>query len=349
MNVDDIDTPAAVVDVERLDSNLTRWQQYCDRHGFANRPHVKTHRCVEIARRQLELGAVGVTCQKLGEAETMADAGCDDILVAFNILGAAKLARLRELLERVAVTVSVDDAALLPGLAEAASGVPRELGVLVDCDTGFGRTGVTSPEQAVALALEVQKQRGLRFDGFLTFPVPNGARAFLDDAVVTAGKHGLAPAVVSAGGTLSMWESARLRPTVTEYRAGTYVFNDRSTVGAGAAALADVALTVHATVVSRPASDRAVLDAGSKALSSDPGPDAGFGLLLEAPHSPIVRLSEEHAWVTLVDDNRLELGQVVRIVPNHVCVAVNLFDELHVARGGRIETTWAVAARGRSQ
>ena len=146
-----------------------------------------------------------------------------------------------------------------------------------------------------------------------------------------------------------MWESGELRPTVTEYRAGTYAFHDRSTIAAGAASFDDVALTVHATVVSRPARDRAILDAGSKALTSDPGPDPGFGLVLEAPHSAVVKLSEEHAWVTLADEDELELGQRVRIVPNHACVVANLFDELHVTREGVAEATWRVAARGRSQ
>jgi D-serine deaminase-like pyridoxal phosphate-dependent protein len=344
-----IETPAAVVDADRLESNLARWQEHCDRHGLANRPHVKTHKCAEIAQRQLELGAVGITCQKLSEAETMADAGCDDILVSFNIVGAAKLERLRRLLQRVRLSVSVDDAALLPGLAGAAAGSSRELGVLVDCDTGLGRTGVTDPEAAAELAVAVQRHDGLRFDGFLTYPAPSGAVGFLADAVAGAQRSGLESAVVSAGGTPSMWESGKLRPTVTEYRAGTYAFHDRSTVAAGAASLDDVALTVHATVVSRPAADRAILDAGSKALTSDPGPDAGFGAVLEAPSSTVARLSEEHAWVEVADGDELELGRRVRIVPNHACVVVNLFDELQVSRNGKLETTWRVAARGRSQ
>jgi D-serine deaminase-like pyridoxal phosphate-dependent protein len=346
---EDIETPAAVVDLDRLESNLARWQEHCDRHELANRPHVKTHKCAEIARRQLELGAVGITCQKLREAETMADAGCDDILVSFNIVGAQKLERMRHLLGRVRLTVSVDDEALLPGLAEAAAAAPRELGVLVDCDTGLGRTGVADPQAAADLAVAVHRQDGLRFEGFLTFPVPEGARAFLAAAVAAAKQRGLESAVVSAGGTPSMWVSGELRPVVTEYRAGTYAFHDRSTIAAGAASLEDAALAVHATVVSRPARDRAVLDAGSKALTSDPGPDAGFGLLVEAPNSAVVRLSEEHAWVELADEDELELGQRVRIVPNHACVVVNLFDELKVTRNGRLETTWRVAARGHSQ
>jgi D-serine deaminase-like pyridoxal phosphate-dependent protein len=349
VSLEDIETPAAVVDADRLESNLARWQEHCDRHELANRPHVKTHKCAEIAQRQLELGAVGITCQKLSEAETMADAGCDDILVSFNIVGAAKLERLQRLLGRVRLAVSVDDAALLPGLADAAAHTGRELAVLVDCDTGLGRTGVSDPEAAADLAAAVQWQDGLRFDGFLTYPAPSGTVNFLKAAVAAAKERGLDPAIVSAGGTPSMWESGSLRPVVTEYRVGTYAFHDRSTIAAGAASVEDAALTVHATVVSRPGRDRAVLDAGSKALTSDPGPDAGFGLLLEAPSSALVRLSEEHAWVELAGGNELELGQRVRIVPNHACVVVNLFDELQVTRNGRLETTWRVAARGRSQ
>jgi D-serine deaminase-like pyridoxal phosphate-dependent protein len=349
VRLDEIDTPAAVVDAGRLEHNLVRWQEHCDRHGLANRPHVKTHRCAEIAQRQLALGAVGVTCQKLTEAEAMADAGCSDILVPYNIVGAAKLERLRRLLERVALTVSVDDAALLQGLASAAAGAGRDLAVLVDCDTGLGRTGVQDPGAAVDLAVAIADHDGLRFEGFLTYPAPGDARRFLAAAVAGAQERGLVPAVVSAGGTPSMWASGDLRPTVTEYRVGTYVFHDRATVAAGAATLDEVALTVHATVVSRAAPRRAILDAGSKALTSDRGPDESFGLVLEAPGSPILKLNEEHAYVELDNADELELGQRVRVVPNHACVVVNLFDELLVTRDGCVEDSWRVAARGRSQ
>ena len=145
-----------------------------------------------------------------------------------------------------------------------------------------------------------------------------------------------------------MWRSGELRPTVTEYRVGNYAFYDRTSVAAGAASLDDVALTVHATVVSRPAPGRAILDSGSKALTSDLGPDPGYGLVLEAPGSTIEKLSEEHAHVVLADEDELELGQRVRIVPNHACVVVNLYDELAIMRDDVLETSWRVAARGRS-
>jgi D-serine deaminase-like pyridoxal phosphate-dependent protein len=345
----ELDTPAAVVDLGRVRANLARWQAECDRLGLANRPHVKTHKTVEIARMAVELGASGLTCQKLGEAEVMADAGFDDLLVSFPVVGGGKLGRLTSLLARANVRTIVDDATLLPGLDSAASAAGKALGVLVDCDTGLGRTGVGSPADAVELAGVVDGYPALRFDGFLTYPSPPGAAAFLGEAVAQAGARGLEPAVVSVGGTPSMWEADQIVPPATEYRVGTYVFHDRNTVAAGAATLDDVALTIAATVVSRPAPDRALLDAGSKALSYDRGPDDGYGLVLEAPGSAIVNLNEEHAYVTLGPEDVLEVGRQVRIVPNHVCAAVNLYDELVVVENGRVAGSWKVAARGRSR
>jgi D-serine deaminase-like pyridoxal phosphate-dependent protein len=347
--LDGIETPAAVVDLDRLERNLERWQAYCDRVGLANRPHVKTHKSTEIARRQAELGATGITCQTLGEAETMAGAGHGDILIPYNILGAPKLGRLSALLERAAVTVTVDDAALLEDLDACAATAGRELRVLVDCDTGLGRTGVATPQAAVELALEIARRGSLRFAGFLTFPAPSGARAFLAETLEEAERHSLPVDVVSAGGTPSMWNAELMRPTVTEYRAGLYVFHDRNSVAAGAAGIDDVALTVAATVVSRPAADRAIVDAGSKALSSDRGPDDGFGLLLEAPRSTLVRLDEEHGYVALDPAEQLELGQLVRIVPNHACVVSNLHEAFVLVKDDTVVDRWPVDARSRSQ
>jgi D-serine deaminase-like pyridoxal phosphate-dependent protein len=335
-----------VVDVDRLDRNLRRWQDECNRLGLANRPHVKTHRSVEIARRQLELGAVGLTCQKLGEAETMVDAGFDDVLVPYNLVGPRKLDRLAALLRRATIRVSFDDDALLPGLASAARAAGKEVGVLVDCDTGLGRTGVSEPARAAELAADAARTDGLRFDGFLTHPAPPGALRFLREAVELCT---VPVETVSAGGTPTMWKAQELQPTVTEYRAGTYAFGDMNTIAAGVGRLEEVALTVRATVVSRPAPDRAVLDAGSKTLAADAGADGGHGRILEARLSTIAKLDEEHAYVRLDPSESLELGQTVSIVPNHACVVANLFDELVAVRAGEIVACWPVDARGRSR
>jgi D-serine deaminase-like pyridoxal phosphate-dependent protein len=341
----DVATPAAVVDLNRLESNLARWQAHCDRLGLASRPHVKTHKCVEIARRQVALGAAGVTCQTLYEAEVMVDAGITDVLVPYNIVGGRKLERLALLLERATVRVTADDPALLSGLGLAAADAGRELGVLVDCDTGLGRTGVASPEDAADLAAAIARTPGLCFAGLLTYPSPPAAREFLESASALLERRGLPAETVSAGGTPSMWRSDELRPVVTEYRVGTYAFYDRNTVAAGAATLDEVALTVAATVISR-RDGRAILDAGSKALSSDRGAEDGFGLVLEAPSSTLERLDEEHGYLTLAGADDLELGQQVRVVPNHVCVVVNLFQELVATGDGAVESRWPVE-RGR--
>jgi D-serine deaminase-like pyridoxal phosphate-dependent protein len=341
----EIATPAAVVDLDRLESNLARWQAYCDEQGLANRPHIKTHKCIEIARRQVGLGARGVTCQTLHEAELMVDAGIDDVLLAYNVVGGRKLEQLAMLLGRADVRVIADDEGLLPGLAGAAADAGRELAVLVDCDTGLGRTGVSSPEAAAQLAAAIARTAGLRFAGLVTYPAPPEALDFLSAAAAWIERRGLAVESVSVGGTPTMWEAGELRPLVTEYRVGTYVFNDRNTILSGAAVPDDVALTIAATVVSRH-DGRAIIDAGSKALSSDTSVEGGFGFVLEAPSSTLERLNEEHGYVVLGGGDELELGQQVRIVPNHVCVAVNLFDELVGVRDGVVELRWPVA-RGR--
>ena len=337
-----IDTPAAVVDLDRLERNLARWQAYCDDAGLRNRPHVKTHKCLEIGLMQVELGARGITCQKLGEAEVMVDAGIDDVLIPYNLLGEGKLRRLTALLERARISVTVDDAALLPGLARAARDAGRELPVLVECDTGLGRAGVQTPEAAVALARTIEEP--LRFGGLMSYPVLERTAAFL-----TAAAEELDPEIVSVGGTPTMWSAAELVGLVNEYRAGVYAFYDRNSIAAGAATLDDAALTVHATVVSRPSRERALLDAGSKCLSSDRGPDEAMGTILEAPASSIVKLDEEHAYVRLGDGDALELGQRVRVVPNHACAVSNLFDEFVLERAGQPEGSWRVAARGKSR
>ncbi len=278
----------------------------------------------------------------------MADAGCRDLLIPYNLVGEAKLARLEALLARADVTVSADDERLLAGLGAAATAAGKELPVLVECDTGLGRVGVGSPEAAVALAEATERTDGLRFEGFMTYPSPPGSVDFLAAAVEGAERAGLEVRSVSAGGTPAMWRSGELRPTVTEYRVGTYVFHDRSSVAAGAATLDDVAMTVRATVVSRPSPTRAIIDAGSKALAFDPGPDDCRGLILEAPESRLVNLNEEHGYVELAPGESLELGQQVHVVPNHTCVVSNLFDEFLVERGGEIVDRWRIDARGKS-
>jgi D-serine deaminase-like pyridoxal phosphate-dependent protein len=343
-------TPAVVIDLDRVERNIARLQAACDAAGLANRPHIKTHKSPIIAAMQRDAGARGITCQKLGEAEVMANAGVDDILISYNILGEEKLGRLGALMGRARMTVSVDSPATVEGLPRAAAAAGRTLDVVVECDTGRKRAGVETAAEAVVLAKDIAGRPGLAFAGFLLYPPENAVQqtqAFLDEAIAGVREAGLEPRIVSSGGTPNLANLGRLLGA-TEHRAGTYVFNDRMMMACGAATLDDCALHVVATVVSRAGPARGCLDAGSKTLTTDIGGLDGHGLILEYPEAKIHRFAEEHAFVDLsACRDRPEVGEVVRIVPNHVCVVVNMVDALVATRSGRIVGEIPVAARGR--
>ncbi len=350
MRPEDLDTPAVLVDLAKVERNLRRAQDYADRHRLRLRPHVKTHKLVRFARWQLRLGARGITCQKLGEAECMADGGIDDILVTYNILGAAKLRRLAALHSRIRVAVVADSREVVAGYASAFTDPGRPLPVLVECDTGAGRCGVQTPGEAVELARTVAAAPGLRFDGLATFQPRDATaatEAWLAEARELLAAAGLPPATVSAGGTPDLFRAAEI-PTATEYRPGTYIYSDRMQVAWGHGTLEDCALTVLTTVVSRPTPERAVLDAGSKVLAADAAPVPGHGHILEYPEAVIRTLNEEHATVDLsACPRKPNIGDRVRVIPNHVCVVSNLVDRVHLLRDDRIEEVVPVDARGR--
>lgn len=347
----DLDTPAVVVDLDRALANIARAQALADAAGLRLRPHIKTHKLPLLAHAQMRAGAAGITCQKLGEAEVMADAGLDDILVTYNILGRAKLERLAALHARIRIAVVCDGAEVLAGYAAHFTDPAHPLPVLIECETGSDRCGVRSPEAALELARAIDAAPGLRFGGLMTYPARGGGgavAAFVAQASGLLAQAGLPPPVVTSGGTPDMARMGAVAG-VTEYRPGTYVYGDRMQVAWGAMAEADCALTVLATVVSRPAPDRAILDAGSKALAADMVPGLpGHGAILEYPGATLIRLNEEHGIVDLAgSDRRPRVGEVVRILPNHACVVSNLFDTVHLVQGGRVVASPAVAARGR--
>jgi D-serine deaminase-like pyridoxal phosphate-dependent protein len=351
MRIDDLDTPAVLIDLDVMERNLRRFQDYLNRHGIANRPHVKTHKIPALARLQLSLGAQGICCQKLGEAEVMADAGIDDIFVPYNLVGRPKLERAVALAGRIRLAVACDNADVAEGLSSAFARAGMDLPVVVECDTGMGRCGVQTPQEALELAQAVDRLPGLRFDGIMTYP-PRGQIArvseFLQGARDLLARAGLDPRVVSGGGTPDMWRAHEVSG-VTEHRAGTYIFNDRASVGAGAATLEDCAMTILATVVSRPTPDRAVIDGGSKTFSSDRAGE-GYGHFLEYAEAALHNFSEEHGWVDLAKcARRPRVGERVRVVPNHTCVVSNLHDRLIGVRGETVETIWDVTARGKLQ
>jgi D-serine deaminase-like pyridoxal phosphate-dependent protein len=345
-------TPAVVVDLDRVEKNIARVQALCDKAGVANRPHIKTHKSPVLARMQIKAGAKGVTAQKLGEAEVMAAAGVDDILVSYNLIGAARSGRLAALVRQGArVTVCADNPVTIGAYAEAAHAAGRDIEVAIECDTGRKRAGVETAAEAVALAGLVRDTPGLSFRGFLFYPTEQSwpeTQKFHDAAVAGVRDLGLEAKLVSTGGTPNLVNVGRLAGA-TEHRAGTYVFNDRMMVACGAAEPDDCALSVYTTVVSRAAPERGILDAGSKTLTADPGGGLdGFGHILEYPQARIHAFAEEHGFLDLAKSNeRPEVGTVVRVVPNHVCVVVNMVDRLIAVRGDQIVDVLDVAARGR--
>ncbi|HQU70013.1 MAG TPA: D-TA family PLP-dependent enzyme [Albidovulum sp.] len=345
-----IATPMPVIDEDRLAANIARAQGYMTAHGLGFRPHIKTHKIPAVAQAQLQAGAVGINCQKLTEAEVFADAGFQDILITYNILGPARLSRLKALNDRVAcLRVVADSAVTVAGLAAAFAG-SKPLRVLIECDTGGGRVGVQSAEAALALAERIAAAPGLRFDGLLTYPAVGGAErveAFLSASMQLLAANGIDCPIRSNGGSPDLWK-AHLVPSATEHRAGTYVYNDRSMVRAGECTHGDLAMHVLATVVSRPTPVRAVLDAGSKALTSDLLGFPDHGEIEGLPGARIVSLSEEHGVVDLSACTAPlpEVGEMVRVIPNHTCVVSNLFDCMVFHRGGVVTRVEPVAARG---
>ena len=347
--VADLDTPAVTVHLDVMEANIRRVHGHLARHGIGNRPHIKTHKIPAIGKLQMQAGALGITCQKIGEVEVFADAGvADDVLLTFNVLGREKTDRLLALSRRLKrLAVVLDNEVVARGLSEAAVRHGGEVPFLVECDTGFGRNGVQSPEAALDLARTVMKLPRVRFDGLMTFPNREPeTRLFLTRALELFKQAGIPVPVVSGGGTPAIFRAQEL-PMLSEHRAGTYIYNDVMVVASGTATWDDCAMRVRATVVSRPTDTRAVIDAGTKVLTSDQYTVKGYGHLMEYPEAVVTGLSEEHGIVDLsACRERPRIGDVVSVVPNHCCVVSTMVDDVYGVRGGKVEVTWPVAARG---
>ncbi len=358
----ELETPIPVVDLDRLARNLDRAAAYATTHGLALRPHIKTHKSPRIAAEQLKRGAVGVTCATPFEAELMSEV-CSDVLVAYPPVGSARASRLAALPSATKLTVALDSLRAIDDIAAAARTADRPIGVYVELDLGMHRVGTPTLDEAIALARAVRERPPLEFAGIAFYPghvresvdqqqtkldaLDTSLRAAID-AFDAAGLH---PAVVSGGSTPTLWHTHELSG-VTEFRPGTYVYNDRTTAAIGACAWEDCAFTVLATVVSTAVPGQAVVDAGTKALGREPmrGTDSadGFGSLLDRPDVVVKSMSEEHGILDLSSTSwRPAVGDKVRIVPNHVCIVVHLNDVIAGLRGDVVETSWPVAARGR--
>jgi D-serine deaminase-like pyridoxal phosphate-dependent protein len=360
----DLETPAVLVDLDLLERNVARMAAAAQRAGVRLRPHAKTHKCPEIGRMQLRAGAAGLSLAKVGEAEVFAAAGFEDLFIAYPVVGEDKGRRLLALGERVRLAAGTDSLEGAATLSRAFANAGRKLDVLLKVDVGFHRVGV-HPDSALDVARRIADLPGLRLRGVFTHAghaYGSTERAQVAAVGVEEGRAlaatadrlraaGLPIEEVSVGSTPTASASMAV-PGITECRPGNYVFHDASQVSLGTCAPSDCALTVLATVVSVPARDRAVVDAGSKTLSSDalrPRPD-GHGWVLSAEGgvaARIARLSEEHGVIEPLGSLVPHVGDRVRILPNHACVVANLHDVLHGVRGDEVVTRFEVAARGR--
>jgi D-serine deaminase-like pyridoxal phosphate-dependent protein len=358
-----LETPAAVVDLDRMERNLDRAADYAAAHQLALRPHVKTHKSPRVAAEQIARGAQGLTCATPYEAEVMS-AVSDDLLLAYPPVGAARAHRIASLPRAARVTVALDSARAVAEMAAAAEEAQRLVGVYVELDLGMHRVGLPVIDDAARLARRIAGERWLEFSGIAFYPGHvrepvdeqgdklHEMREAIERAIDTFVTEGVPPRVVSGGSTPTLWRTHEI-PAVTEFRPGTYVYNDRTTAAIGACDWDECAFSVLATVVSTAVPGQAVIDAGTKALGREPVRGAegeGFGQLVEHPEVVVARMSEEHGVLDLAHtDWRPEVGERVRVVPNHVCIVVHLNDVVYGARGDLVETSWPVAARGRGQ
>ncbi len=344
MNMHELDTPSVLINLDRLERNIAEMQARCTDAGVALRPHIKTHKIPEIARMQVNAGAVGIACQKVGEAEVFAQAGFNDILIPYNIIGKQKTARLADLALYNRMTVAADNLPVIAGLSEAAAALDIRIRVMVDIATEIERTGATV-SRAVELAKIIDNDEHLHFAGLMVYPSNATIRPTLDETLALLHEAGIGVDTVSGGGTGAAHHMKEL-PELTEIRIGTYAFNDWTTVSRGWCALEDCAMTVRVTVVSRPTENRVILDSGSKTLSSDIF-EGGYGHILEYPNARIYKLNEEHGFVDLsACEDKPEIGEIVSVIPVHACVVTNLHNQLYGIRGEDVEVTWQVAARG---
>jgi len=360
-----VDTPALIIDTPRMTVNLKAMQKLAKTHNLRLRPHCKTHKSPELARRQQELGAQGITVAKLSEAEIMAANGLSDIFIANQITHPLKIKRLRRLHQKISLSIGIDHPYQLQLLQEVFKDPRHPLAVRLEIDCGFGRCGLLPTDsQIINLARQIKAMPGVILDGVFTHAGQAYAATGLQQikdiarqeaaAVAQAARSlrtfGIEVATVSVGSTPTAQFVAG-EPGINEFRPGNYIFYDAIQVGLGVAAYDQCSLFVLATVISRPAADRIVCDAGSKALNLDRGAHSaetvnGYGHLVNM-HGVIERVSEEHGMIRLEANQNIHVGDPVLIIPNHACAVVNLYDHYTMVNG--TVQTLPIMGRGKSQ
>ena len=354
MNVYDLDTPALTVDLDVLEQNIHNMAEHCRNLDIGLRVHIKTHKVPQIAQRQLTAGAMGIACQKLGEAEVMAEAGisgCDgtrcDILIPYNIVGKPKVERLTRLAKQAKVTVAVDSETTAKGISQQAQKDECPIQVIIELDTGGRRCGVQSPQAALELAQKIVKMPYLEFQGIMTYPSNSRAKPFIEETVDLLKRDGIPVNIISGGGTGA--EAASKDIGCTETRSGSYVYEGMKRVS-GVAALnpETCALRMIVTVVSMPTSERIIIDAGQKTFTSYP--PSPYGYIIEHPEIKIYGMSVEHGHIDVSDsEHKFQVGEKLSVIPLHQGMTSNLHDELVGVRNGKVEVTWKIAGRGKVQ
>jgi D-serine deaminase-like pyridoxal phosphate-dependent protein len=357
-------TPSVRVDLDIAERNIRNALTVLSPVNISHRPHIKVHKSVTLARLQQSLGCRGVTCAKLGEAEVMADGGINDILLAYPLIGADKLERYRALLLRgLQIRTVINSIPGAKGLSDLGLSLGRRLPVLVELDGGIKRGGLPNGEALAAFATAVKDLPGLSIEGVEYYggdiyackteeDVRLRARRERDEiigAAETLRSLGIEISILSGGSSFSMFFPEEIAG-LTEVRAGNYIFNDCARLGLGLVTVDDCALRVYCTVVARPDSETAVIDAGSKTLTSDTVRSReGYGYIAEAPDAVIFKLNEEHGFVKREGGLDWEIGQTVSVIPNHACTVPNLCDEIYAVRGGVFEGPIRVEARGKNR
>lgn len=348
-SVEDLDTPAMIVDLDILEKNVRDMAELCRQIEIPLQVHIKTHKIPEIAHMQLRAGAVGICCQKLGEAEVMVAAGIrENILVPYNIVGPAKLVRLSQLCKRARMTVAVDSEITAQGISDRLSRDGTRVRVLVELDTGGRRTGVQSPQQALELARKVSKMSALDLRGMMTYPSRREAREFMEESAHLFTEAGLPLSEISGGGTGREAVSREVGCNVT--RSGSYAFEGLRRINDTTNPPNPVtcATRMIVTVVSTPTSDRVIIDGGRKTFDRGPEPPHGYGYIVEQPEAKIYAMSVEHGHVDVsACSHRFKVGERLSVVPRHQGITINLHDEVYAVRNGIVEAVWPVAGRGR--
>ncbi|MCJ8009206.1 alanine racemase [Lederbergia wuyishanensis] len=359
-----LETPSLIIDEAKLQRNIEKMAQLVSKNGVSLRPHTKTHKIPDIAKMQIAAGATGITVAKVGEAEVMAQHGINDIFIAYPIVTDSKLERVAELSKSINLIIGVDSLEGAFNISEVAKRHNISIQIRLEIDIGFRRTGVLYGD-AIKLASELQKMDNIEFQGIYTYRgfFMNGKPTLeLEKAGIEEGKlmvdlaermrsEGIPVRDISVGSTPTAQYAAMVEG-ITEVRPGTYVFYDRMQAALGCCSLDDCAGSIRATVVSRPSENLMIIDGGSKTFATDVGPNSdplflkGFGHIVEAPHAILERLSEEHGMVQISKEDLFKVGDIVHVIPNHICSTVNLHDKIFLKGNDKYEEK-IVYARGK--